>query len=166
MRFLAWHVDHFRSHVTERGRASCAESFDDPDTVAENALLVLVSVEQADEDDPDALAANAAKEIAALAKQIGVGTVVLHPFAHLWGELGQAPAAVHVLKQTAERLQAGGLLTLRTPFGWLTTLDIKAKGHPLSRVAREIATPELKAEPAAKSRVSIPARVSANEQPC
>jgi threonyl-tRNA synthetase len=31
---------------------------------------------------------------------------------------------------------------VRTPFGWFNTLDIQAKGHPLSRVARVIAPPQ------------------------
>ena len=30
----------------------------------------------------------------------------------------------------------------RTPFGWFNILDIRAKGHPLSRVARTIGAEE------------------------
>lgn len=166
MRFLAWHVDYFHSHVTEPGRAACAEAFDDPDTMAENALLVLVSVEQADEHHPGAVASDAAQEIADLAQRVAVGTVVLHPFAHLWGQMGDGTVAVEVLKKTADELQARGLAVIRTPFGWLTTLDIKAKGHPLSRMAREIIAPQ--SSTAADPQPAVPRRerFARQEEPC
>jgi len=47
-----------------------------------------------------------------------------------------------VLKLVEERLRSGGLAVVRTPFGWFNTLDIRAKGHPLSRVARTISVEE------------------------
>ena len=40
MRFLAWHVDYFKCRITERGRSPLAEEYDDPETVAENALEI------------------------------------------------------------------------------------------------------------------------------
>jgi len=85
MRFLAWHVDHFECRITERGRSPLVEEYDDPETVAEEALLVLVSVEKGDESAPDIVADKAVAEIAALAANLKVQTVVLHPFAHLFG---------------------------------------------------------------------------------
>ena len=36
MRFLAWHVDYFKCCITERGRSSLVEEYDDPETVAED----------------------------------------------------------------------------------------------------------------------------------
>ena len=35
-------------------------------------------------------------------------------------------------------LRERGIEAIRTPFGWFNTLEMKAKGHPLSRVARVI----------------------------
>ena len=49
-----------------------------------------------------------------------------------------------------EGLRAKGLAVTRTPFGWFNTLDIRAKGHPLSRVARVISAEE--AGPGARTR--------------
>jgi threonyl-tRNA synthetase len=37
-----------------------------------------------------------------------------------------------------EELRQRGFEVTRTPFGWFNTLEIKAKGHPLSRVARRV----------------------------
>ncbi len=56
MRFLAWHLDYFRCRITERGRSSVVEEYDNPETTAQDALLVLASVEKGDEARPDRVA--------------------------------------------------------------------------------------------------------------
>jgi threonyl-tRNA synthetase len=142
MRFLAWHVDYFRCRITERGRSPLVEEYEDPETVAEEALLVLVSVEKQDESAPQTVADRATAEIASHAAKLKIGTVVLHPFAHLFGQLSRPAVAVQVLKRVEEGLRARGLVVTRTPFGWFNTLEIRAKGHPLSRVARTTSTEE------------------------
>ena len=138
MRFLAWHVDYFKCRITERGRSPVVEEYDDPETVAENALLVLASVEKGDEAAPETVAERVAVEIVSHAANLKVRTVVLHPFAHLFGQLSRPATAVRVLQMVEERLRARGLAVTRTPFGWFNTLEIRAKGHPLSRVARTV----------------------------
>lgn len=138
MRFLAWHVDYFKCSITERGRSPLVEDYSDPETVAEEALLVLASVEKADEGAPETVAKRAAAEIAEHAANLKVETVVLHPFAHLFGKLSRPAVAVQVLQMTEEGLRAEGLAVTRTPFGWFNTLEIRAKGHPLSRIARVV----------------------------
>jgi len=142
MRFLAWHVDYFKCSITERGRSPLVEEYDDPETVAENALLVLASVEKGDEAAPEVVAERATAEIAAHAASLKVGAVVLHPFAHLFGQLSRPATAVRVLQMVEQGLRARGLVVTRTPFGWFNTLDIRAKGHPLSRVARMVSAEE------------------------
>jgi threonyl-tRNA synthetase len=136
MRFLILHVNSFRCTITEKGRSKVYESYDDPITQVEEALVVLSSVERGDEATPDTVAARASAEIAKLAGQLKVSTVVLHPFAHLFAELGPPEAAIDVLSKTQQKLVEAGLPTIRTPFGWFNALQIDAKGHPLSRVAR------------------------------
>ncbi len=121
MRFLAWHVDYFKCRITERGRSPLVEEYDDPETVAEKA----------------------AAEIAAHAANLKVRTIVLHPFAHLFGQLSRPATAVRVLQMVEEGLRAQRLAVTRTPFGWFNTLDIQAKGHPLSRVARTVSAEEV-----------------------
>ncbi len=142
MRFLAWHVDYFKCRITERGRSPLVEEYDDPETVAEDALLVLASVEKGDEAAPETVAERATAEIAAHAANLKVQTIVLHPFAHLFGQLSRPATAVRVLHKVEEGLRARGLAVTRTPFGWFNTLDIRAKGHPLSRVARTVSVEE------------------------
>lgn len=136
MRFLILHVSSFRCTITEKGRSKVYEPYDDPVTQVEEALIVLSSVERGDEHAPELVAARASTEVAKLAGQLKVSTVVLHPFAHLFAELGPPEAAIEVLRKTQQKLTEVGLHVLRTPFGWFNTLQIDAKGHPLSRVAR------------------------------
>lgn len=138
MRFLILHVDYFCSRITERGRSKLVEEFDDPKAEVKEALVVLSTVEKADAAAPAVVAERATEEITRLATDLKVNSIVLHPFAHLFGQLSTPEVAVKVLRMTEERLTKKGLSVIRTPFGWFNTLEIKAKGHPLSRVARII----------------------------
>ena len=138
MRFLILHVNSFCCTITTRGRSKVYEEYTDPVTRVDEALVVLSSVEQGDERDPALVARRASAEIANLAAQLKVTTVVLHPFAHLFAVLSTPEVAIDVLSRTQQTLTAAGLSTHRTPFGWFNTLQIDAKGHPISRVARMV----------------------------
>ncbi len=142
MRMLMLHVDHFSSTITKKGRSKIVEDYDQNSktTQVDEALLILVSVERQDENNPENVSKRAAEEVTKLARQLKVNTVILHPFAHLFGELSKPDVAVEALKLTEERLVQGGFKVVRTPFGWFNTLELKAKGHPLSRVARTISS--------------------------
>lgn len=138
MRFLMIHVNSFKCTITEKGRSRFAEPPEPPETAVGEALVVLTSVEKGDETNPEAVARKAAEEIAANADNLKVRTVVVHPFAHLFAELGKPSAAVKVMQQVRDALAERGYEAIRTPFGWFNTLEISAKGHPYSRVARII----------------------------
>ena len=137
MRLLIWHVDRFRAEPTERGRSKVADS--SPATVAvEDALVVFAAAEQKDEADPDAVAGRAAAAIEDVAQRLGARTVVLHSFAHLFVELSSPAAARAILNATEQRLAADGYSVGQSAFGWFNRLELHAKGHPLSRVARQV----------------------------
>lgn len=138
MRLLIFHVDRFSSAVTERGRSPVR---DDPGAgvvEAENALAAFAAVERDDEADPGGTARAAAAELDTLARRLGVHEVVLHSFAHLFCDLASPQCARDVLVKTDTLLASRGYTVKRTPFGWFNTLDMRAKGHPLSRVARQV----------------------------
>ncbi len=139
MRMLMLHVDHFSSTITEKGRSKLVEDWDPERTITvQEALLILTSVEKQDEPNPANTSEKAADEIARLAHKLKVDTIVLHPFAHLFSDLSKPETAVETLKLTEKELVRRGFTVTRTPFGWFNTLEMKAKGHPLSRVARTI----------------------------
>jgi threonyl-tRNA synthetase len=138
MRLLILHVNSFCCTITTKGRSKVYEAYEDPVTRVDEALLVLSSVERGDEGAPERVASRASAEIVKLATQLKITTVVLHPFAHLFAELSAPDVAIDVLSRTQQALIEAGLLTYRTPFGWFNTLQIDAKGHPISRVARMV----------------------------
>lgn len=130
------HVDHFKSTISESGKSKITEESGSKTFQVNEALVVLTSVEKQDESDPERVSAKAAEQISKLAHQLKVNTIVIHAFAHLFGELSKPEIAVETMKLTAEKLSQDGFQVVRTPFGWFYSLEIKAKGHPLSRVAR------------------------------
>jgi threonyl-tRNA synthetase len=136
MRLLILHVDRFAYTVTDAARSRLREDVAELTHTVDEALLALASVEQVDATAPDEVAARASAEVARLAKQLSVTRIVLHPFAHLFGELAAPGVAVAVLDATKAQLVAAGLEVHRSPFGWFTRWDLQAKGHPLSRVGR------------------------------
>lgn len=138
MRFLGWHVEEFRSAVTEKGRSPQAEEVSEPTVKVRDALLVFLGVETQDEKNPDEVVQKASDEIARHSQVIGVKNIVIHPFAHLFIELSSPEAAMDILQKLEKKLREMSFVVKRTPFGWFNSLEIKAKGHPLSRIARRI----------------------------
>ncbi|HEV7128503.1 MAG TPA: threonyl-tRNA synthetase editing domain-containing protein [Ktedonobacterales bacterium] len=137
MRLLIWHVDDFVAEPTQRGRSRVADA--EPPTVrVADALVVFAQSERSDEPEPDAVAERAAEAIVSVAAQLKVTTVVLHSFAHLFGELSDPLVARQVLAATQMQLEQRGLVVQQTAFGWFNRLELRAKGHPFSRQARSV----------------------------
>ena len=136
MRFLAWHVDRVSAEPAERGRSPIVE---EPRSVkAENALLVFANFEKSDEQDPALIVEKATAEIDSIAGQLKVKSVVLNPFAHLFGELASPRAAVDMLTRLDAGLTEKGYAVQRLAVGMFYELELKAKGHRLARIARSI----------------------------
>ncbi|GBF32933.1 threonyl-tRNA synthetase [Desulfocucumis palustris] len=138
MRFLMIHVNSFRSRITEKGRSKLVEPPEPEETAVGEALLVLSSVETGDEADTALVARRAAGEIGKNAKNLKAGVIVLHPFAHLFARLAAPETAVEIMDMVRDILRGEGYEVIRTPFGWFNTLEMDAKGHPYSRVARVV----------------------------
>ncbi len=143
MRVLIVHVDSFACRITQKGRSKVLENFDEQhrETLVGEALLVLTSVEKGDEAAAADIATRAAASLDELARQLKVHTIVLHSFAHLFAELGSPADALQIMQLTEEILnklpdKPANWQVIRTPFGWFNTLDIKTKGHPLSKISR------------------------------
>lgn len=130
------HVNSFCSTITEKGRSRIVEPPQPRETSVEEAIVVLLSVEAGDEENPDRVAAKAAEEMEKNALNLKVRTIVLHPFAHLFARLGPPESAPGIMDRVKLILTEKGFEVIRTPFGWFNTLQMDAKGHPYSRVAR------------------------------
>ncbi len=135
MRFMAWHVEYFRARPAAHGRSEVYEEGKDLD-VGES-LLVFISFEKIDEPRSEEVLNRGAEEIAKVAGDIGVDTIVLNPYAHLFAELSNPEFAQRMLalfqQKLSERFEVH-----RLAFGLFYEIELKAKGHKLSRVSRTV----------------------------
>jgi threonyl-tRNA synthetase len=131
-------VDYFKPTLTKKGRSKLIEDPIAPVTEARDALIILTSVEKHDELNPQAVAKKGVEEVALLSHRLKVKTLVLHPFTHLFDQLSTPKVAITTLQLMKDELEQRGFNVTRTPFGWSNALEIKAKGHPLSRIARRV----------------------------
>ncbi|RJQ52848.1 MAG: hypothetical protein C4521_09365 [Actinobacteria bacterium] len=142
MRILMIHVDDFKCTVTEKGRSPVVEEPESETIEMADGIVALAAVEKADEAAPEEVAAGAAKTIADHCRHLKAESLVLCSFSHLFAELGSAQVAVEILAAAGEELRTEGLAVQKTPFGWFNTFEMRAKGHPLSRVARVVTAAE------------------------
>ncbi len=103
----------------------------------EEALCAFVAVEKFDEDDPEAVIAEGAKQIVDVASQVHADRIMLYPYAHLSANLSSPAAAVEILKGMQETLSQN-YEVVRAPFGWYKAFTLSCKGHPLSELSRSI----------------------------
>ena len=137
MRFLAWHVERFSAVPTEKGRSPIVEEARTVET--ENAILVFANFEKNDESHQPEIVARSSAEISSIANNLKVRNIILNPFAHLFGEPSTPDSAVSMLRGGLEEsLIANGFRVQRLAFGMFYELELKAKGHRFSRIARKI----------------------------
>ena len=99
---------------------------------------MLAAVEATDAADGPGVAERGAAEVHRLGQQLKTSETMLLPFAHLFAEPCPPAAALALLDAAVQDLRARGYGVQRPPFGWFHSWDLKAKGHPLSRVARTV----------------------------
>jgi len=139
MRFLSFHCDYFRFKATKRSRSKIFEELteENRENGFENVIALYISVEKRDEDSTEFIS-KAIKEIEKITTQLKVSNIIVLSFAHLFGELSNPEFGLKALKNLEKRLVENGFNVLRPPFGWFNELELKAKGHPLSRISRKI----------------------------
>ncbi len=118
--------------------ASVYEEYKDKGGSAENALLLLTSVEKGDS---NSIAENAVRDALKFAKKQGVKKIVIYPFAHLSSNLSGLDDAMGILKHMCEFAEKNseGIEIMHAPFGWNKKLSIEIKGHPLAEEAKSYA---------------------------
>jgi threonyl-tRNA synthetase len=136
MRFLAWHVDYVRAEPAARGRSALVE--ESKPVKAENALLIFANFEKNDESHQADVIDKATSEISSIASQLKITAIVLNPFAHLFAEPSKPEVAISMLEQLYAGLAKRDFDVQRLAFGRFYELELKAKGHRLSRIARSI----------------------------
>ncbi|MHA1805541.1 MAG: threonyl-tRNA synthetase editing domain-containing protein [Promethearchaeota archaeon] len=139
MRFLSFHCEYFKYRTTKKSRSKIIENLSEENKqgIIQNAIVLFISFEKEDENNPFILK-QCIKEIKAITQQLKVHNMVLLSFAHLFGELSSPEFGFISIKKLEEKLKENSFTILRPPFGWFNELELKAKGHPLSRIARKI----------------------------
>jgi threonyl-tRNA synthetase len=139
LRFLSFHVDSFKYKVSQRGRSKIVDEITDQnkERTVENAIVLFISTEKRDEAATGVISRTVV-EVDKIAKQLDVHAIVINPFAHLFGELSSLEFASTALKQVGAELLNLGYVVVQIPFGWFNELEMRAKGHPLSRIGRII----------------------------
>lgn len=139
MRFLSFHVNSFGYKITKKGRSKILEEIteENKENQVENAIVLFIATEKEDESKSD-IFENVIREILKIVNQLKVKNIVLIPFAHLFGQLSSLEFAFESLKNIEKLLKDKGFSVIRMPFGWFSEFDMKAKGHPLSRISRII----------------------------
>ena len=139
MRFLSFHVDYFRYKVTKKGRSKVIEEIteDNREAQIKNALVLFISTEKQDEENSEILKKSII-EIEKITNQLKISNIIIVPFAHLFGQLSTIEFSFEFFKKIESKLKMMDYSVLRLPFGWFNELEMKAKGHPLSRISRII----------------------------
>ncbi|MFX1274839.1 MAG: threonyl-tRNA synthetase editing domain-containing protein [Promethearchaeota archaeon] len=139
MRFLSFHVEYFNYKVTKKGRSKVFEEITEENkkNQVENAIILFISMEKQDEKS-SGLLDRAVIEIENICEQLKNSNIVLLPFAHLFGQLSSLNYAFESFKKIESMLKLKDYNVIRLPFGWFNELEMKAKGHPLSRISRII----------------------------
>lgn len=139
MRFLSFHCNSFGYVTTKKSRSSLIEDLSEQNKEGylENVIVLFISVEKKDESDSNYLE-KALKEIKNISNQLKVKNIVVLSFAHLFAQLSSPRFGLKALKKLEQELKNLNYKVLRPPFGWFNELNIKAKGHPLSRISRKI----------------------------
>ena len=139
MRFLSFHVEFFSYKVTKKGRSKVFEEITEKnkENQVENAIVLFISMEKQDETS-SGLLERAIMEIEKICDQLKISNIVIVPFAHLFGKLSSLNYALDSFKNIESILKSKNYSVIRLPFGWFNELEMKAKGHPLSRISRTI----------------------------
>ncbi len=64
--------------------------------------------------------------------------VILHSFSHLSTSKAPWEVVLQILNEAEKRLRNAGYEVAQTPFGFFLDLEIRAPGHPLARVFKDI----------------------------
>ncbi|MEA3254856.1 MAG: threonyl-tRNA synthetase editing domain-containing protein, partial [Candidatus Altiarchaeota archaeon] len=133
MRILLIHSDYIRFEVKKKAIKD-AEELGDEEREAENVIVAFIAVEKIDEINPDSVVTQLVDEIKETMKKVGAESIAIYPYAHLSSSLGGVGTARKVLDDAYMRLK-NEYKTIKAPFGWYKTFEIRCKGHPLSELS-------------------------------
>ena len=136
MKLLMMYADKFAYKTSVKNLESASTI--DEEKVIENALLGFIQVEPKDEENLSSIETKLIKNLKWAARKNETDKVILHSFAHLAESKADPEVTKRVLDNAESRLKNAGYVTYQTPFGYFLDLDIKAPGHSLARLFKEL----------------------------
>lgn len=136
MRILLIHSDYIRFEAKKKALKD-AEQPPAGENTADNVLIAFIAVEKIDEEGPDSVTGKLLDEIRKTVKDVGAESVAVYPYAHLSSSLANPATARKILDDVYERLKKE-YKTVKAPFGWYKSFELKCKGHPLSELSRTL----------------------------
>ena len=133
---MAWHVEYFKAEPKGSGRSSVVDQ--GKPVHANESILVFMSFEKRDMPRKVDLIDSIVREISTISANIGVQSIVLNPFAHLFGDLASPQDASILMAELEKKLRDRNFSVERLSFGVFYEIELKAKGHKLARVSREL----------------------------
>ncbi len=136
MRILLIHSDYIRFEAKKKAIKD-AEKIEKSCGELENVLVVFIAVEKIDEKNPGSVVKQLIEDIKETVKKVDAKSIALYPYAHLSSSLGSPSSARKILDLTYEGLK-DEFKTIKAPFGWYKSFELRCKGHPLSELSRTI----------------------------
>ncbi|MGB9719039.1 MAG: threonine--tRNA ligase [Candidatus Anstonellales archaeon] len=133
MRILTIHSDYIEIETKSKAIKSAEEGI--KELKEKECLVVFTSVERGDS---VKIASAYAEEVEKVAEQVKTKNIVLYPYVHLTSNPASPSVAIEVLHEGEKLLKEKGYSVKHAPFGWYKAFTLKAKGHPLSELSREI----------------------------
>lgn len=115
--------------------ASVYEPAEKITTKIENALVLMISVENCDSENPS-LAQDVSRDAIEFMKKQKISKIVIYPFAHLSSDLESPEKAIKVLEKIRTSFTENQIDVISAPFGWNKKLKLDIKPHPLAEQSK------------------------------
>jgi len=136
MKFMMWHVEYFKGIPVVKGRSNIYDKMEP--VSAGNSLLFFIGFEKSDKEKIDEIEGKFIDSVKDLSSRLGVKSVVLNPYAHMFIDLLDPETSIKMLNDISDKLTKEGFEVHKMSFGIFYEIELKAKGHKLSRISRSI----------------------------
>lgn len=136
MRMLLVHCDYFSYLTTKRTKVAEEIAGGCKSCAIKDVLVIFVTVEKCDGENPSRVVSKGIEEIIAHAKQLGVKNFIIYPFVHLSEQASGPEVAMKITEELYKGLRFLGYSVDKAPFGWEKVFSLTSKGHPLAESLR------------------------------
>lgn len=139
MKLLFIHADFIEFEAKKKAIKS-AEELEESEKhrKMEEALVIFTAVEKEDETNKAGVVKRYMEELKDVSEKVNTSNIVIYPYAHLSSSLASPSVAQQIVQELEVIAKDEGYNVIRAPFGWYKAFNLKAKGHPLSELSREI----------------------------